>query len=239
MANQPTPYGRPAITQQFVRGLTSDPWPRCVSASSANQRSRIFLSQGDLDSACGLYCIVMALMLVMHLPRPKALRLLKNSYASDSVFQRVATDMYFDGSGADTLGLLASTAYVGLKYGVIEGGHQHVLDQVVKFIRRRKPVLLSVADANQKYFHWVLVVGVEHQKYGDTSARSQSPTALLAIDPASRAPYLRSFNWRLELDQPRRNARYLRCYDEHGAPKLVRCMEAMVLGQRIARINNE
>jgi hypothetical protein len=179
----------------------------------------------------------MAMMLAIRLPRRVAKGLLNETQAQYSVFKRLAKDMYFRGSGAEMLGYLAQAVRPEIQYGVLGGGHAAVLDRVLTLHAQGKPTLLAVHDKSQRYCHWVLVVGVEYRS--DSETRRKVPTALLAIDPGSTAPFLRCFNWRLALDQPKRGARYLRCVDESGSARSVKCFEALVLGQKLRRTHDD
>jgi hypothetical protein len=239
MADGTTTQRQLSVTQRFVPGISADPWLRYFPARLTTNGNRLFISQGDLDRACGLYCVVMALMLATRIPRSIAKGMLNETTAQYPVFKRLAKDMYFRGSGGEMLGYLAQAVRPDIKYGVISGGHATVLDQVLSLVARGKAVSLAVHDKTQRYCHWVLVVGIEYVSGSETSARGRLPKALLAVDPGCRAPFLRCFNWRLELDQPKRAARYLRCHDESGVARLVRCLEAMVLGQTVRRLDYE
>lgn len=221
---------RVSVTQRFVSGIKADPWLRHFPASTPNSGNRLFISQGDLDSACGLYCVVMAIMLTTELPRKIAMSLLDESRAQYATFRGLAKSLYFAGSHGQELGELAQALQPGLRYRVLEDRHAEVLAWTLRTVLKGTPVLLAVNDKTMRYSHWVLAIGVEITSSLEDK-RSKVPTALLAIDPGSKSPLLRCFNWRLALDQSKPQARYLRFHDDRGRTRLVTCVEAVVFSQ--------
>jgi hypothetical protein len=230
-------HSKPVIAHQFVPGISADPWLRYFPATEHPNGNRLFVGQGELDRACGLYCVVMAIMLATGLPRRIAMGLLNDSKAQHSAFKRIAKDMYFAGSSGETLGQMAQALRPGLRYQPLAGSHRAVLQEVLAHIMKGMPVMLAVNDKEERYCHWVLVVGVELVS-ANSRRTGGTPAALLAVDPRSDQPLLRCFNWRLELSHPRVSARYLRFNDDRGRSRLVTCMEAVALPQTAAGVRN-
>lgn len=212
-----------AVIHVFLPRLIATPHAARPSSDSLVQR--IYLQQGDLDGACGVCALLMALILRGLLRRRAALSLIRR-VRQNYVGEHSVQDLFFEGSSGTDLVKLARSLPQPVRCRLIAGSNSHVLQQVLKYCSRGDPVLLGCESRDGRYSHWVVVVGAEHR--GPNLAE---PTALLALDPGAgdASPYLRSFNWRLQLDEPRRGARYLRALDGLGRRFLVTCNEAVVV----------
>jgi hypothetical protein len=216
------------IAYRFVRGIRADPWLRYLSLGSTESWNRLFLRQGDADSACGIMCAIMAIAIVSGLPRRIAIGLLNESTSQHASFKQLAKQVFFKGADGAALGRMAQ-AVRPLKYETVTGSHARVLARVLAIVLRGRPVLLAVNDRSLRYCHWVLVIGVEFESMSVTASTGRKQaTALLAIDPAfDPPPRLSCFNWKLDLSRPRE--KYLQCHDGSGASRRVTCVEAMAL----------
>lgn len=215
------------VWHKYVRGVGVDPWLRYPTLDAA--RNSLFLGQGELDRACGLYCVTMAVMLVCGLPRRLAKSALNADAAPYRAFKTIAKDMYFSGSHGETLGLLAKGLKSDASYTVTSGTHRVVLDSVLRAVGKGVPAILAVHDRQLRYCHWVLVVGIEYT--GDRLSE-KVPIALLGLDPSGKPELLRYFNWRLELTTANRRSPYLRCHDDRRMSTQVTCVECVVVSSR-------
>jgi hypothetical protein len=212
-----------AVVHLFLPGLAARPHPTKAQSQGARAKTRIYFHQGDLDGACGIYALFMALVLQGRLAR-RSLRPVLARMQSQYVGDYTVHELYFNGCDAHDLIGFARSLPTPVRCAAIEGSHSEVLRQVIRRISSGKAVLLGVENKSRRYRHWVLIVGVEY-----CGTDLSQTTALLGLDPAASCgpPRLRAFNWRLELDHPRRGARYLRGFEDSGSPFLVTCTEAV------------
>lgn len=207
-----------AVRHRFHRAL--DATPDLTALAVTGVANRLFLQQGQIDRACGVYCLAMALMLGGAMSRRQLYRELTSHESRASV-----DDILFRGAHAVDLQQLGRRLCSKSSFDVLKGSHSAVLAGTITAVDDGMPVLLAVEDARRVYSHWVLVVGIEHRPEID------DPSALLAIDPNSGrpAPTLQFYNWKLVLGTPRRGARYLKCFDACGKRRSVTCTEALLI----------
>jgi hypothetical protein len=217
-----------AAVQRFIPNLFARPVPSSRHESGEQQ---VFLQQGDLDAGCGIYCLLMAMMIRTGLRRSKATRVLRwprspLTYSG----QDLATRIFTGGSEALELAMLAREVQDGVVMRIFSGSHSSVLQSVQAEIESGNPTLLNVHDRWQRHRHWVVVTGIEYLCHPSGPAR-ETASALLALDPAQRsgAPQLRAFNWRLELSTPRKGARYLRSTADDSRERHLTCVEALAV----------
>lgn len=209
-----------AVLHRFHPALDASPELR-VRPSPTAAGNRLFLQQGEIDRACGVYCLAMALILVGALSRRQFNRhMLSNNAARASL-----ENILFSGAHAADLQQLARRLCGERRFECVEGSHSVVLAGCTGAVENGLPVLLAVEDARKSYSHWILCVGLEYLPEVD------EPSALLAIDPGSGrpAPVLQFYNWKLLFAMPRRGARYLRCHDARGTRRSVTCTEALIV----------
>lgn len=211
-------YKTNAVRHQFHGSLEASPDLSALTPTGASYR--LFLQQGEMDCACGVYCLAMALILVGAMSRRQL-----NRHLTSTRVRAALDEILFSGSHAADLLQLARRLCAERSFTLLEGSHRAVLAGVTAAADVGVPALLAVEDAQQSYSHWVLVVGIEHR------SEINQPSALLAIDPGAgrHAPLLQFYNWKLLLAAPRRGARYLRCVDTSGRRRSVTCTEALIV----------
>lgn len=214
-----TPNHRSTVVHRFLPGV--DALPEVIfQASSGTQRGApLYLRQGDLDGACGIYCLLMALIACDLLTRSDIGR-----------FSRMrgpaVHESFFEGTDGADLARISETLAPRSRVNHFVGAHAAVLMDAEREFGRGRAVLLAVEDRLRRYSHWVFLIGAQY-----TGFPRGPTTALLALDPGSAGaePSLQPFNWKLLLDNPRRGSRYLTCLDSAGSRRLVTCTEALSL----------
>ena len=163
----------------------------------------VYFRQGDLDSACGQHCVLMALIALGIFDRRKLiLSLPRRATAAGRLWSRYV-DWYFKGTEASDLAEAIGEAGLHVRTEVCEGAAHRVSAFAVRHLRRGRPVVVGVFGPSLD--HFVLTVGVE----GVWNGRF-TPTALLAIDPWKDAPVISVWNARIELPRGRSRLRSIR-----------------------------
>ena len=210
------------LIQRFYPTLRPGDHLRAVTGSS--KASLVHVRQGQLDGACGLHCIVMALI-AMGLASRAQLRSLPavESDRFDLLWRR-SLDTYFTGLDGDELAALLATVGNEVAWDQYEGAHNRVLQFA---IRAEWPslVILGWISQAREHGHWVLVVGSEWLE----SDHDEEIIALLCLDPAIETPRGTAYNARLELTKPRRGAKHLHYVRMDGRRTSVTCTDAFSL----------
>jgi hypothetical protein len=191
----------------------------------------VLLRQGSLDNACGLYCVVMALILVGAVDRDAAVELLNAQRGALRRLARQATPAFVEGMDANELveSIEVTTSEVAIDR--ITGSHRAALVHTLQALRKGSIAIIDVKSRDAGFWHWIVVVGIE----GIQRERRIEPRTLLALDPNSRGwPYC-GYNARLHLTEPRPGARYLR-YTSSATPRtLVTMSSSVALSSRVSK----
>lgn len=145
---------------------------------------RVLLRQGSLDKACGLYCIVMALILLGVASREEAVRLIHSRQAALRRLRRWTASVFTGGMSEDDLveAVTATTLNIEVSRGE-SGEHRACLTHALNGLRGGKVVALGIASRGWSFHHWILGVGLE----GLEEDRVFRPTSILCLDSYSRA----------------------------------------------------
>lgn len=162
-----------------------------------NPAHRLLLRQGSLDSACGLYSLAMALVLLGLISHDTAVRLLNSRIASIRSLAKDLKETFFHGLTAEDLVTAVQSTALDVHADFYDVQHRACLNHALKALHKAQ-VPLVILDAKKGHFaHWVVVVGVEGQQEG----KKFEPQTLLLLDPgAGSYPYC-AFNARLSLSR--------------------------------------
>ena len=135
-----------------------------MSIGPSGKSQVVHLQQGDVDGACGLYCLFMSLLTLGLVDRA----ILQNlSYdkrtAIGRVMQRIETlpGLIIDGTDLDDLRKILQGAFsrqINIE-GLDDSGSK-IRDFVEVHIEKNHPVILGLEFRNGG--HWVLVIGLEY-----------------------------------------------------------------------------
>ena len=202
---------------------------RHFRAGSESDSQGMLLRQGSLDKACGLYCLVMALVLLGEVSRDEAVRLIHSRQVALKRLRRWTESVFTGGMSEDDLveAVTATTLNLDVTRGE-SGVHRACLAHAIQGLQAGKVVALGIASRSWSFHHWILGVGFE----GVEEARIFRSQAILCLDSDSRAWPHSGFNARLSLTVPRPGARYLRYSSSHTPRSLVTVSNSVVLSRR-------
>lgn len=179
------------------------PWlsvsPRGPITCASEEASQVHLRQGEMDGACGPYCLVMALITLgilgreevqnMHLwdGRTREGRFRNNLLAFGSLIS----------SGTDELDLswLADCFKgKGVRSKIVDGAKKEIIKNIAQAIDGCQIPIMSVHWAGGAG-HWLMMVGYQ----GFEHEGSFQLTHLLCLDPGSEAPKTTLWNAVIEV----------------------------------------
>lgn len=192
------------IYQCFARSLRPGCHLRAVDRSG--RHSLVHLQQGDLDGACGPYCLLMAFTILGIAPQRQIKTLPELETGKLVEHWRRLVALYFTGAhSADLLEILTLTPDLGVAHQIFKGRRNRIAQFCVEQIDNDAVVILGTKSAKRSYGHWTLVVGWEG--YYDALARARSPQkrpqairALLCLDPSYSEPVLTVYNARINVE---------------------------------------
>jgi len=203
---------------------------RQLRAGVDGRGQAVLLHQGSLDNACGLYCLVMALILLGEASRDEAVRLIHSRQAALRRLRRWTESVFHSGMSENDLveAVTATTLNIEVSRGE-SGEHRACLSHAVNGLRAGKIVALGIESRGGAFHHWILGVGLE----GLEDDRVFKSTAILILDSYAVAwPYC-GFNARLSLTVPRPGARFLRYSSSTRPRSLVMVSNSVVLSRRL------
>lgn len=160
---------------EILSGLKLDECGTLVN----NKNQPVHFRQGDMDGACGPYCVVMAMMALAKIDREKIVGIDRIDYRT-AVGKLLREIHFLDplvlmGATADNLcSLLYANRHVG--YESHEGPGRKILQKAKQSILNNRAVILDVKSSkNENLNHWVLGIGA-------------SDTHLFLLDPAHDLP---------------------------------------------------
>lgn len=168
------------------------PWLAITSSGpvSAVNQEEVHLRQGDLDGACGPYCMVTALISLGLLSRAEAVNMdqwdgrTREGRFRDALMAFGA--LTAEGTtGADLLWLTDFFKSKGLSAEFISGSKKQIFEQVTDSIEKGKLPVIGV-NWQGGGAHWLLAVGYQ----GIAQDKDDEPqlTHLLCLDPGQEAP---------------------------------------------------
>lgn len=167
---------------------------------SAEGSARVHLRQGELDGACGPYCMISALITLGLMDRDDVLENM-HRWKGSSRNGRFRDALYafgvLNGEGTDGSDLLWLTEHyksVGLKACHVEGTKKQIFETVAGGIEMGDLPIVGVQWQGGGA-HWMLVVGYQ----GKESDEDFQLTHLLCLDPGQEAPRASLWNAVLEV----------------------------------------
>ena len=201
--------GEQSVVQRFYRSLR--PGRRLRALQPNGQPVSVHLQQGDLDGACGQYCLLMALTILGVAPRRGWENVSQLKSGAFAELWRMLAERFFSGShSADVIDCIEE-APDGITYVVFEASPSAVVDFCVDQLGRDAIVLLGTHQERRAHGHWTLVIGWEH--YGGEHPKPlrhvtklRKARALLCLDPSHAEPYLTAYNLRIDVERYSRRA---------------------------------
>jgi hypothetical protein len=224
-----------AVEQRFIAGLRPDSslWTSTRSRSDKPRWSEVHLAQSELDSSCGLHCLLMALMILLGLSRHEVLKLTTAKRGPLAALWKAAHEEYFEGTDVHDLMRYVQSLGVGLVAQRHLGPPATIARSVTSAVLDNQVPILRIIGS--QYDHWVLVTGVERS----VPARTATPAdTLLVLDPGERAPRLCAYTGRIDLAARvhRRNAIQVKSRSYSYRSISGRCVNARLAGLLVLRL---
>jgi hypothetical protein len=168
--------------------------------SKRQEPMKVFFQQSELDGACGIHCVSMALV-ILGLAKSYALtEMSRRKYGVPADVWREFSDVYF--CGIEVEEFVERIRRLGLPIDVaFRTSSDASLDQfAVDNLMRGELVALAFKSVNNRRTnHWALGVGCE----GDQIGRESHTDTLLMLDPSAPEHSFRAFSARLRLPESR------------------------------------
>ena len=165
-----------------------------VRLDARGLQHRVFLAQGDLDGACGFYCIGMALLAVGVIKRAQFTYHHRNTKAVKTFLEAMQRQL-FEGTDVDELINLVSTLPLPIKADALLLPRRHLIAAMSEALRDGHLLIAGVEGQGGRLNHWVLIVGMEVNR----RRRPSTTSAFLVLDASEPRPTVCCWNARLEL----------------------------------------
>ncbi|MDO8177869.1 MAG: hypothetical protein Q7T62_06455 [Undibacterium sp.] len=190
------------LHHNIVPGSYLGVMPNAARFTGIKQRAgrpiRLHFRQSDVDGACGIHTIAMALA-VLGIASPRQLQ--KMTTARSGIAKKLwdlAQDYYFSGMETRQLCEILLALDVGLRVRIKRAGNKGIAEFTQKHLTAGTIVIVAFSYPKSGDSHFVLVVGVEGMQTGD--ARTGFKTdALLVLDPGVEEIAFCGHNGRLVL----------------------------------------
>ena len=181
-----------AITYQFVAGIRAETDVQYQLAGTTDKWAPLHLRQSQLDGACGLHSLGMALLVLTGMPRARIEGMARASRGPLHALWKLASDGVFTGVELHDLVRYLQPFAPVLAGEVLITSSVNRIGRAVEAAVTDGAVPLLRLDS-RTWSHFCVIVGFERrQKRGASSA-------LLTLDAAHSAPWLTPFNGRLDL----------------------------------------
>lgn len=177
-----------------VIGLIDTTHEGPAAENSRGEEQAVHLMQGDLDGACGPYCLLMALLTLGIVDRDNLLdwdlRGSRRGLAKLLQLTEQYGPFFHNGTNLDDLKELVQRSF-GRELGVSvhNGSGTEIRKFVVDNIEENHPVVLGIDFPDGA--HWVLVIGLEHAVDDEGT---QTLSRFLVLDPKDPAPKVSAWN---------------------------------------------
>ena len=170
--------------------------PEVPVPGSEGERQLVHLRQGDIDGACGPYCLFMALIICGVARRDEITgspSILHGNKLLAKLFKSLADHGVLIRNGMDTNDLVKVMNATYVNRVTTEPCHERgvkLKEFVVRNVCNNYPVILA-SNHDDSHGHWVLVVGLEYTL--DTNG-SEYLSRMLVLDPGKPAPEVSAWN---------------------------------------------
>ncbi len=185
-------------------------------------RRPVFLAQGDLDGACGFYCVGMALLAFGVIER-RHFRCRHRSTTPVGKFMAAMQHCFFGGLNVDELVDLVSLLTPLVRARLLPSTQRQLAVAISDALRAGRLVVARVEGQGGALNHWVLIVGMEVNRW----RRPATTSAFLVLDPSEPPPTVSCWNARLELSVRARTRH--RLIGMNGRSVAVRLEDAVAL----------
>ncbi|QJQ12836.1 MULTISPECIES: hypothetical protein [Pseudomonas] len=228
------------MNQMFVSPWLSVSPNGPVTCAHPHAHDYVHLRQGEMDGACGPYCVVMTLIALGVMSRDQARSL-------DSFDGRTRLGRFRENLMAFGALVTEGTDDFDVSWLVDVFKHAGVVTTVLDVAPRRKTTIRNIADAvdNRKIpivgvewdcgqaGHWLLVIGYQGYKANDDD--ELQITHLLCLDPTSDAPRVSLWNAVIEVfteegEAVNEGRYYCRHWGVNDAPTACRIDQSVVVG---------
>lgn len=185
-----------AVEQRFIAGLSPDSslWTSTRNRGGKPCWSEVHVAQSEIDSSCGLHCMLMSLMILLGLSRYEVLKLTTATRGPLAALWKAASEQYFEGTDMHDLMRYVEALDVGLDAQRHQGPPANIARAATRAILDNQVPILRIVGS--QYDHWVLVTGVERSA---PARAGEAADALLVLDPGERAPRLCAYTGRIDL----------------------------------------
>ena len=165
-----------------------------VRVDTAGRRHTVFLAQGDLDGACGFYCVGMALLALGVIKRAQFTYHHRNTKAVKTFLEAMQRQL-FEGTDVDELITLISNLPLPVKADALLLPRRHLIAVMSEALRDGHLLVAGVEGQGGRLNHWVLIVGMEVNR----RRRPSTTSAFLVLDASEPRPTVCCWNARLEV----------------------------------------
>ena len=202
-----------------------------VTMCGARGPQPIHLRQGEMDGACGPYCVLMALM---------ALRAVRRGWVTNSpatapravkATLRLTSRWYFCGTNVRDLAQLVQPLHRSVTASISKASHAALVPFILDNLAEERLVVVGINNGAHRLKHWTLVVGVAGVQKRDNF----NPQHFLLLDPSADPISLLQWNSTLAVTaaRPRSRARLWR--ERNGKSTPVTLQHALAIGRRNGR----
>lgn len=183
------------IQHHFIHGVTAATDLQYTVAPTSNGSVRyddLHVGQSDLDSSCGLHCVVMAAMVLCGMPRRSIEEMSSARRGPLKDLWELARAKYFDGTEVEDLEAYVSAFAPALTCDTTTTKSvKRIGAAVAKAIAAGHVAIIGLEA--RSFSHWVFLAGLE------VVQGEPAPRALLVLDPSAPRPWGSFYNARLEL----------------------------------------
>ncbi len=191
----------------------------------------IHMRQGEMDGACGPYCVLMALM---------ALRAVRRGWVTDSPVTaprgvraalRLTSKWYFSGTAVRDLAQLVQPLDRLVTVNISKASHAALVPFILNNLAEERLVVVGINNSARRLKHWTLVLGVAGVQKRDNF----TPQHFLLLDPSEDPIPLLQWNSTLAVSAARPRSRARLWHERNGKSTLVTLQHALAIGRRDKR----
>jgi len=194
----------------------------------------IHMRQGEMDGACGPYCVLMALM---------ALRVVRRGWVTYSAAKaprgvraalRLTSKWYFSGTAVRDLAELVQPLNRLVTTRTSKASHAALVPFILDNLAEGRLVVVWINNSARRLKHWTLVLGVAGVQKRDNF----TPQHFLLLDPSEDPIPLLQWNSTLAVTAAAPGSRARLWLERNGKSTLVTLQHALAIGRRNKRSKN-